>query len=1325
MSQPSIESRILADRFEVIRKIGGGGMGVVYEAHDRQLDQRVALKTLKDMSATALYRFKQEFRSLAQIVHTNLVPLYELFSDGGLWFFTMELVAGEELVTFLQRRSASRGEWPTSDVVRPGSDAITTTRSGGAAQAGTGMQDTSALVPAPDTSQTSPVQSPSDSSAPAETTDFTAARMPAAHAETPPAPPRERFPTPIEDFARLRSVFHQLVQGVQALHDEGKLHRDLKPGNVIVRPDGTVVLLDFGLVVELTADVAVESPGPTRPSQGSFHDSDEMLSGTVGYMSPEQAGGGTLTEGSDWYAVGVMLFQALTSELPFSGDVWRVLQAKRTQRAPLASSRCTGIPDDLDQLCGRLLAGEAEARPRGPEILRLLARNGGPSPAEVVPASWGRSLVFIGRDAELALLDRAWEEVVGGRTAVCQISGRSGAGKSALVGHFLSDHLRERSPLVMTGRCYEQESVPYKAIDSLIDALCRHLMRLESDRLESLLPPDVAALARIFPVLHRVTAIARMEEVAGAIPDVQEFRRRAIACLRELLRRLSLDRPIVLSIDDLQWGDVDSARLLSDLLQGENAPRLLLLACSRTEYKETSQCLAVLAELLDQAGDQVARHVIAVEPLRDEETLDLALRLLGQDSPQNRSAAEEIVREARGSPLFVYELVRHVQSGGDLGGPRLELDEVLWRRVSALAEASRLLLEVVAVAGQPVRLRWAAEAAGLPSVAPQVVARLRADHLIRSTGPRLDDDVETFHDRIRESIVTRLPRPVLVGHHGQLAVTLESDPKADPETLAAHFDEAEQRTRAGQYYAVAADQAATALAFDRAAALFRRAIERGASVKGDGPSLRTRLAGALANAGRGPEAAREYLASAQGERGTERLDLERRAAFHHCASGMTQEGLAGLKSVLSQIGMSIPTTPARSVASLLWRRFQLWWRGIEFHERGERTVPPPELERIDVTWSASAGLSMLTMVVAADFQTRNLLMALEAGEPFRIARSLAWEAAHYGNDGLPAWPKTQQLLERAQHLADRVGRPEALGMVLLARGTTHFSCGRFRESREELERAAAVFRQQCTGVAWELGTLATFQTWNLTYLGEWAEMGRRTTELLREAAGRGDLYTATNLATYCEPLRLLAADRPEEAGEVIRRHMQAWEPDRFHLQHTTSLLGQVYVDLYAGRFRQAMEAMRGGWKRMKEAQFHRVQIIRIVAWELIVRTTLACAAQDGPDRALVRDAERWIQRLMREKSPVANALAELHLAGCFRLRGHTDQEIRHLRSAIRGLDSIPMQMLSSAARCRLGGRLGGDEGKALRKAGEEWMLREGVKDTQSVTRMLTPWADGR
>ena len=221
---------------------------------------------------------------------------------------------------------------------------------------------------------------------------------------------------------------------------------------------------------------------------------------------------------------------------------------------------------------------------------------------------------------------------------------------------------------------------------------------------------------------------------------------------------------------------------------------------------------------------------------------------------------------------------------------------------------------------------------------------------------------------------------------------LEAGGQADPETLAIHFHGADDPVRAARYYALGGDQAAETLAFDHAARLYGLALDLGYGQAQQRPRLHARRGDALANAGRGPESAEAYLRAADGADPNRALDVRRRAAFQYCASGHTVEGRAVLAGVLESVGMSMPRTLRRALGSLLVplpplvARPQVPGTG---RRPGARAKPAPHRRHLGRHRRPEHDRAL----TGAAFQPLNLLLALRAGEPHRLARALAWEAA--------------------------------------------------------------------------------------------------------------------------------------------------------------------------------------------------------------------------------------------------------------------------------------------------------------------------------------------
>lgn len=702
-------------------ELGRGGMGVVYKAMHSKRGNRVALKTLPEAEGVSLHSFKREFRALADISHPNLVGLHSLETDGEHWFFTMDLIDGQNFLKY----------------VRPGG------------------------------------------------------RL---------------------DEQRLRGALSQLVAGISALHRNKIIHRDLKPSNVMVDGDGKLALLDFGLVAET--------------HQRNETMSLDRLVGTPAYMAPEQAVGQKVTPSADWYAVGVMLYEALSGQRPFQGGMLEILQAKRQQEAP-SLPEDPKIPPDLVELCMGLLARHPDDRIGLVQLETLLGeeRHVDPKHGPSTPQE------LVGREEQMVQLEQAFRDFSDKEQPLTIfVSGRSGEGKTVLTEKFFGQIKFDSRLVLISGRCYDRESVPFKALDSLVDGLCSYLRSLEGQEAALLIPREIGLLAKLFPVLHRVDAVAAAPKPRIGQLDDQEVRSRAFAALRELLVRISDRTAIIAFIDDLQWGDADSAEVLFEVLQPPESPLVMFLGTFRSDEAAGSPFLNKWAQLQQQADEKLNHIDVRVEPLSEKQCIDLFVNRLGRDNATIREVARKFVDETGGNPFLLSELIDNIDEDDQSLRP-LPLNEVIERKLSQLPAASRKFLDVISVSGQAIAVDEALEATKDVSFDVSLITSMRKERLVRIVGAEFDGKVDTYHDKIRETVLTHMTGTVRKQHHLVLANTIEKQlggaldeflnglnqgEIGEAESvlqsgrvydLAYHFDLAEQQQRALGYSILGAEQA--------------------------------------------------------------------------------------------------------------------------------------------------------------------------------------------------------------------------------------------------------------------------------------------------------------------------------------------------------------------------------------------------------------------------------------------------------------------------------------------------------------------------------------
>lgn len=568
------------------------------------------------------------------------------------------------------------------------------------------------------------------------------------------------------DEARLRASLKQLAAGIAALHERGVIHRDLKPNNALVNSDGHVTILDFGLVAELQ-----------QPTDRTVSIQSQNFAGTPRYAAPEQAVG-TRSAAGDWYALGVMIYEALTGEVPFRGSGMQIILQKQAEDAPQLKGR-NQVPEDLAVLVDQLLQREASARPDTNAICDALGVEEdtvsyGMPDDSVAESSTGEDTILIGRDRQLAELDSAKQSLLDNREPVAVlVSGMSGEGKTSLINKFLQPLRRSDQMLVLSGRCYDRESVPFKAVDCIVDALTGYLRSLPTAEVSELLPKEIALTAQLFPELRRVPAIGERVSTTVSTLDSRELRNRGFAALRDLLRALSQRMPLACFIDDLQWGDADSAGALANLLESPNAPTILLLGSFRSEEKESSPFLREWDRLMETGVGGLVTREVPLGPLTQEECAAYLTCRLGSAGGSGEKEFSALFQASHGNPYLLEQLTDSYDQGSS-SFHATTLPELIDRRLERCPDGSHALLELLAVIGKAVSIEEVGQIADQAQSAVATLTHMRSERLVRLAGAQDAPMVDTYHDKIRETMISRVSRDARRQLHLRIAETIEA-----------------------------------------------------------------------------------------------------------------------------------------------------------------------------------------------------------------------------------------------------------------------------------------------------------------------------------------------------------------------------------------------------------------------------------------------------------------------------------------------------------------------------------------------------------------------
>jgi tetratricopeptide (TPR) repeat protein len=621
---------------------------------------------------------------------------------------------------------------------------------------------------------------------------------------------------PPTDLAGIVGVARQICAALEHAHAHGIIHRDLKPENVILAADGSAKLMDFGLARSVASRMTAEGE----------------ITGTVFYLAPELALGKDFDGRADLYALGIMLYELATGELPFSkGDPLTVISQHIHASAIPPRSKLPTIPPLLEQLIQQLMSKDPAERPESagataqlldsPSLLDLQAETDREL-ALLARIARGR---FIGRGPELKQAKSLWAQTMTGQGTTVLVSGEPGIGKTRFLRE-LATHVEVSGGVALFGEAYEGGSAPYAPFG---EALRRGLQRATQAGPE--LPPVVLAdLLALVPELHPYYP----DTPANPPLAPQAEQQRQFESVVAFFSSLSEAAPVLLALDDAHWADSGSLALLRHLARRTRRQRVLLSATYREV--ELDEARPLHEALLDLDRNRLATR-LKLGRFTREETRDLLFAIFEEEiTPE---FLDGIFRETEGNPFFIEEVCKALVEAGKVhfeGGRwhRPEMGELaipqsvrmaIQSRVTALPETTQEVLRLAAVLGREFEYETLA-------VACELEEEALIDALESAQRAQLIEEING--GEVRFSFVHALiPTTVVEGvrtlrrrrYHRRAADAVRRVHPQFYEAIARHYEEAGDDPLSLEYYLKAGKRAADAYANLEAESHLRSALE--------------------------------------------------------------------------------------------------------------------------------------------------------------------------------------------------------------------------------------------------------------------------------------------------------------------------------------------------------------------------------------------------------------------------------------------------------------------------------------------------------------------
>lgn len=1042
-----------------------------------------------------------------------------------------------------------------------------------------------------------------------------------------------------ERWGQLRRALSQAALAVAFLHDHDVIHRDIKSSNLMITGRGRAVLLDLGL-----ANRAYDGQAIGQPLDG------ERVVGTLHYLSPEALHGGMPTFASDWYSFGVMMYETITGNFPpVKVDLQAAMGSSDRYYLDLTTTEkhLADCPIDLSTLCLEMLRSNASDRPQASDVIRRLGSDvGQPIPFSVSEAD------FVGREQGIEFLRLGQSAARDGGSVLRLIRGDSGIGKSTLMNRWSKEYSSDPKAFCLAVRCHSQDHTPLRALNLLVQELVTELSKRPTEFWMDLSRGGGEEIVYTFPQMARLPG-ASWPEVTKTADSMEGVARRAagLHALLQWLKGLSKRAELVITIDDAQWADAESGRILSYLLRSRDEFQgLIVLVDQGPEI--ASPFLQGLTE--SEAGLPLPEITYSIPPLTREECLILLERWSSRLKITLRAeVSSDILKRSSGSPFLLLELlrsyvnyiVRHRLSDDTwLSGTQKE-SGVLHNRFSMLLPSTEKVLQFLAVSTQPLGIHQLQTASRiLPGPLMAELNHLRGQGWIRWNGSALDSEVEISHERFREVVLQSMMDDRLQRRHYRLARMLSSEVPPPWGRIAHHYSQARQFREAAACYMEGARAAARRLAYGEALLMLEKAFhpmaERMAErTESENRAAERMKADCLAGHGNSIAAAEAYEALAKSS-GDDAQLMRCLAGEQWIRSGRLERGLANLRDILDQGVLSEKLG--------LWQRFRQMINLFLL----KRTHPSLALfqqsgkgfSEIEQCLNRVSGpLGFLDGAMGSKLIGQMFRLSIRRGTNFdRAIAIMRWSlvltySSASGKKSATIWIRLARELSRAS------GSQNARALTHVSMFLMHSLQGRFNTSLRYARRAERLYEANYASDTWETGFVCWISLAHLWYLGRLRELCAKTQAYRQDAVGRTDAMWIYWMHVNGAHLADLIVDNIEEGRRSLARAQSVLTDDNFETPQILVWLSRVRQLLYEGDALAAREMLLQKWRTLQSSSFFRVMYYEWFVRYLRVVCDLTCYHADrNRPNAMLDDAYRELKQMEGLQQPTfqvyANAL---------------------------------------------------------------------------------------